>query len=405
MKERIAREAGLCKGDVCDLSGIQLTISDGRRRLSPAETAEIHVRRLGDTYVITVVILAGDSSDPDAQKVNDEVLEYFESCEIDMWTCGDSLNVTVAGISYKANLIANQFPSTPPPPPPPPEPEPQTPIIIAISAFCGVIIFLLGWIAMAIRWYRSFKQKALRSAPTANPPTVNWQVLNKGGFACFLSHYKIEAGSDARYLYDLLGRMLQSRLFLDSNDLTDLRTLFEHVHNSDVVLLLATEGVLSRPWCLLELYQAHKHKVPILVVEIDSPRHRFENQEAKRFLRNMEVDLRKINPGAIEEIQEQLRKDGDDVMMRDFRDAILDALELPARAHSVTLKRAYTRPLRTPAAAPLSSRRTTTRSSFTHGGRITPSSPTPRTSSWRWARRTAARSSSRRLASHRAPRR
>ena len=36
--------------------------------------------------------------------------------------------------------------------------------------------------------------------------------------AAFLSHYKAEAGSDARYLNDLLERMLQCTVFLDSKE-------------------------------------------------------------------------------------------------------------------------------------------------------------------------------------------
>ena len=42
----------------------------------------------------------------------------------------------------------------------------------------------------------------------------------------FLSHFKEEAGSDARYLSDLIRRKTGCAAFLDSNDLVDLRTLF-----------------------------------------------------------------------------------------------------------------------------------------------------------------------------------
>ena len=34
-----------------------------------------------------------------------------------------------------------------------------------------------------------------------------------------------------------------------------------------MLVLLATEGVLTRPWCLLEIHQAHKHGVPAVVYE------------------------------------------------------------------------------------------------------------------------------------------
>ena len=37
-----------------------------------------------------------------------------------------------------------------------------------------------------------------------------------GGHACFLSHYKMEAASDARLLHDMLAKMLRYPVFLDS---------------------------------------------------------------------------------------------------------------------------------------------------------------------------------------------
>jgi hypothetical protein len=68
-----------------------------------------------------------------------------------------------------------------------------------------------------------------------------------GTYACFISHYKVEAGADARYLAELLQRMIGARVFLDSSNLTDLRTLYRAVHESDVLLVLGTKGVLTRP--------------------------------------------------------------------------------------------------------------------------------------------------------------
>ena len=55
------------------------------------------------------------------------------------------------------------------------------------------------------------------------PPSTCWVPAAANRFACFLSHFKAESGSDARYLRDLLQRMLGCPVFLDSSDLTDLR--------------------------------------------------------------------------------------------------------------------------------------------------------------------------------------
>ena len=66
----------------------------------------------------------------------------------------------------------------------------------------------------------------LLASPLACPPTCGWEVSEGNAYAAFLSHYKVEAGSDARYLKDLLQKMLQRPVFLDSNELSDLRRLF-----------------------------------------------------------------------------------------------------------------------------------------------------------------------------------
>ena len=75
--------------------------------------------------------------------------------------------------------------------------------------------------------------------------------------------------TEARYLADLMRSMCGQRSFLDSEDLVDLRTLFEHgVHASDVVVLLATKGVLTRPWCLLEVYEPAKRHIPTVTINV-----------------------------------------------------------------------------------------------------------------------------------------
>ena len=70
---------------------------------------------------------------------------------------------------------------------------------------------------------------------------------------------------DARYLRDLLQRMAQAPVFLDSSDLADLKRLFtDGVQQSDVLVVLGTKGVLTRPWCLLELWESVKVGILLL---------------------------------------------------------------------------------------------------------------------------------------------
>ena len=67
----------------------------------------------------------------------------------------------------------------------------------------------------------------------SNPPTTSWELRQGNRFCMFLSHFKVEAGSDARYLSDLIRRKTGCAAYLDSNDLVDLRTLFNEGEHTD----------------------------------------------------------------------------------------------------------------------------------------------------------------------------
>ena len=57
--------------------------------------------------------------------------------------------------------------------------------------------------------------------------------------------------------------------YLDSTDLVDLRTLFnEGVHKTDVLFILATKSVFTRPWCLLEMWEAAVMRVPVVIFPV-----------------------------------------------------------------------------------------------------------------------------------------
>jgi hypothetical protein len=129
----------------------------------------------------------------------------------------------------------------------------------------------------------------------ARPPTCGY--VAKKTYVAFLSHYKVEAGITARYLRDLLQRMMASRpqrlsrlrgtrpggrIFLDSADLLDLRSLYDSVKASDAIVLLATEHVLTRPYCLLELWTAARSRLPVIVLLIEG--WRFTMHNAQTFL-------------------------------------------------------------------------------------------------------------------------
>ena len=141
---------------------------------------------------------------------------------------------------------------------------------------------------------------------TLHPPKCNWQPTRK--YCCFLSHYKNEAGSDARYLRDLLQRMANAPVFLDSSDLADLKRLFtDGVQQSDVLVVLGTKGVLTRPWCILEIDDAARHDIPIVVVPIEGRGFSFD--DAADHVTHLEERLEAANPGALAEIKEYIGGD------------------------------------------------------------------------------------------------
>ena len=80
-----------------------------------------------------------------------------------------------------------------------------------------------------------------RRGSLEKPPRVPW-VLGPGKkYAVFLSHYKDEAGMEARYLRDLLQKVLRKPCFLDSQNLSSLSNLFTHgLLCSDSLVLLTT---------------------------------------------------------------------------------------------------------------------------------------------------------------------
>jgi hypothetical protein len=94
----------------------------------------------------------------------------------------------------------------------------------------------------------------------------------------FLSHYKAEAGTEATLMQEGLTKLMTRAnvecaepVFLDSEDLTNLSDLRDHVVNSRSLVFILTPGVLLRPWCLVELATAATYGVQIVPVEIQRP--------------------------------------------------------------------------------------------------------------------------------------
>ena len=110
-----------------------------------------------------------------------------------------------------------------------------------------------------------------------------------------------QAATDARYVKEKLQEKLQQPIFIDSDDLHVLTKLKTHVCQSDVLVLVQTRSVLTRPYCLVELITACKHGVPIVGVCVSNGPNPYNRVEAEASLSDLDETL---EPGD----QEQLRR-------------------------------------------------------------------------------------------------
>jgi len=103
----------------------------------------------------------------------------------------------------------------------------------------------------------------------------------------FLSHYKVEGGTEAALMRQELEQLLraehpavirgmESPIFLDSEDLESTDDILARVRSSSNLVLLLTSGVLTRPWCLIEIATAVRHGVEVIPVEVSKPGNQFE---------------------------------------------------------------------------------------------------------------------------------
>jgi len=135
------------------------------------------------------------------------------------------------------------------------------------------------------------------------PPEPRSPQTEEKKWAAFVSHFKWEAATDARYVKEKLQEKLQQPIFIDSDDLHVLTKLKTHVCQSDVLVLVQTKSVLTRPYCLVELITACKHGVPIVGVCVSNGPNPYNRVEAEASLSDLDETL---EPGD----QEQLRSYG-----------------------------------------------------------------------------------------------
>jgi Ca2+-binding EF-hand superfamily protein len=163
---------------------------------------------------------------------------------------------------------------------------------------------------------------------------MGWSVSKK--YAAFLSHFKNEAAAEARILKSDLVRTLRARedqIFLDSDNLSDLRELLNCVVESDALILIYTNSVLTRPWCLLELVTAVQNNVPIITVRAANV-FAGDVNDIDGILSNLPAYLAEKNPMA----EETLRAFGHDAMSvgNDLRSAFQLEAEQSSQAGTIS---------------------------------------------------------------------
>jgi hypothetical protein len=156
--------------------------------------------------------------------------------------------------------------------------------------------------------FASFKTNGDGGAPpvgTAMPAESKDEDAFLKAFAGFLSHFKHECGTEARLVQQNLKPILErepvegasNEVFLDSDDLSDLRNLLVHVRQSKALVLLQSKGVLTRPWVIAELYTAVTSDVPIVALNVRNS-YAYDYAEALDFLMFFDQEIDIANPGA-----------------------------------------------------------------------------------------------------------
>jgi len=132
----------------------------------------------------------------------------------------------------------------------------------------------------------------------------------KKQYAAFLTHHKRDAAAIVGPFRADLARRVKidpSYIFLDSEDLQDLRTLKKAVEGTLVLFVILTKDVFTRPWCLVEIYTAIQNNIPILSVAVEGQGNAFDYGQTQAFLQSADFPekLEAVNPGAVKELEGQ----------------------------------------------------------------------------------------------------
>ena len=87
-----------------------------------------------------------------------------------------------------------------------------------------------------------------------------------------------------------------------------LYSIVAGVHKSDVVVILATASVLTRPWCLMEMWEAAVTRVPIVLFPVVNGGWSLE--DARTLLSDLMCQMQGRNPTCMNEVMAHVGKQG-----------------------------------------------------------------------------------------------
>ena len=114
------------------------------------------------------------------------------------------------------------------------------------------------------------------------------------------------------------------------------------VHKSDVLVILATKGVLTRPWCLLEMWEAALNEIPIVLFPVVGGN--WTQDDACTLLSDLMGQMQSRNQWCMAEVMAHVGTQGvtdvrevEDVLLAHI--GLVSSLQRPGRPASVALDR------------------------------------------------------------------
>ena len=212
------------------------TVPSQLGRLSQLQSFKLSANSLSGTLPTHLALLAPSASCEFANSVG-QISNSF-ACPLPTLSSGCfvalSCNESQRSSSNSPPLLP--LPISPPPSPPPssaradgvPSRSDTSTVVLATAVGTILIIALLRLVKKRIkkharRHHGHMRGKVAGKGHLLQPARCKWQLGGANKYAAFLTHYKLEAGSDARFLHELLVSVTGAPVFLDSRDLSDLR--------------------------------------------------------------------------------------------------------------------------------------------------------------------------------------